>query len=291
MNGKAILMLASALAAVSGFGYEWRNIGPETRLGGRMISAGYLKGKVVLLDRRDYGDPKNAAAIKQLQALWATYKTKPFVLVGGHHGASSREQVAEAVAKLGVTYPVYDDVRFVKPDATAEETAAMERTWALEKPLLTIFDSTFGKKLYYGYDERAAQGVVGSAIMAAARPMTPKQWQYLLDWEVENTPGKAYSRLRELRQQDPATAAKYAGFWAKAQENEELKRLAKLVELAHCVKDRDADSANAKRLTTKVLDKAGEKYADLKQSADPLIAQEAKNALADIKWSASSLEK
>ena len=284
------IILVAALAAWGTVGaYEWLNISPETRIGGRMISPGYLRGKVVLLDRRDYGDPKQANAIKQLQSVWATYKTKPFVLVGGHHGSSSKAKVEEAIKKLGVTFPVYDDVRFIKPDATPEEKEAMEQTWALEKPLLTIFDSTFRKKLYYGYDERAAQGVVGSAIMAAARPMAAKQWKFLLDWEVENLPGKAYSRLKEFRSQFPKDAAKYDSFWDRARDNDDIKRLAKLVELSRCVKDRDEASASAKRVTPEILEKAIEKYSDLKQNADPNIAQEAKNALADIKWSASSL--
>ena len=291
MTYKTFIAAALALGLASAFGYEWENISPDTRIGGRMISPGYLRGKVVLLDRRDYGDSANAPAIKQLQALWATYKTKPFVLVGGHHGASDKAKVEEAIKKLGVTFPVYQDVKFVKPDATPEEVEAMERTWALERPLLTIFDSTFRKKLYYGYDERQASGVIGSAIMAAARPMTPKQWQFLLDWETTNTPGRAYSRLKELRTQDPATAARYADFWTKARENDEIVRLAKLVELSRCVKDRDENAASAKRITPEILDKAIEKYSDLKQSEDANVAQEAKNALADIKWSASTLEK
>ena len=62
------VMMAAALAAlVAGApAYEWDNVGPDSRLGGRMISAGYLRGKVVLLDRRDYTDPANAEAIRQL---------------------------------------------------------------------------------------------------------------------------------------------------------------------------------------------------------------------------------
>ena len=40
-----------------------------------------------------------------------------------------------------------------------------------------------------------------------------------------------------------------------------------------------------------MLEKAIEKYAELKQSKNPNIAQEAKNALADIKWSEATLTK
>ena len=37
------------------------------------------------------------------------------------------------------------------------------------------------------------------------------------------------------------------------------------------------------------MEEALKKYSSLKQSADPRVAQEAKNALADIKWSMASL--
>ena len=44
-------------------------------------------------------------------------------------------------------------------------------------------------------------------------------------------------------------------------------------------------------MTEKTESNRIEKYSDLKQSEDANVAQEAKNALADIKWSASTLEK
>lgn len=271
--------------------YEWRNVGPESRIGGRMTSAGYMKGKVVLLDRRDYGDPRNADAIRQLQSIWASYKSKPFVLVGGHHGPSSRAKVEEAIKKLGVTFPVYEDVRYEKPDATPEDVEAMKAVWAMDRPLISILDSTCRKRLYYGHDERAAQGVVGSALMAAARPMEPKQWEFLLDWEVANLPGRAYLRLKEYREKYPEKAAKYAAFLAKAESDEggSVRKLAKLVELSRQVKDRDPQSKRAKKLTPAHLEKAIEKYSELAQDADPNVVQEAKNSLADIKWAASDL--
>lgn len=298
---RILLVLISAALVTTAGAYEWRNIGPDTRLGGRMISAGYIKGKVVLLDRRDYADPAQAEAIRRLQAVWAAYKTKPFVLVGSHHGTSDRKAVAAALEKLGVTYPVYEDVRYAKPDATPEELEALEATWALKRPLVVILDSTCRKKLYSGFDDRAASGVVGSALVAAARPMTPKQLDFLLGWEVKNLPGAAYLRLRELREKvarerriDPgygALVTKYASDWASFDGSEDVRRLAKLVDFSRRVKDRDAVGKPSADLSASALEKAVGKYSDLRDSGDPLVVQEAKNALAELKWISASLAK
>lgn len=292
MCRKTILTVALVAATtVVSAAYEWENIKPEAKLGGRMMSAGYLRGKVVLLDRRDYGSMSQAAAIKQLQSIWATYKTKPFVVLGSHHGSSSKEKVEETLKKLGVTYPVYNDVRLIKPDANEQELAIMQAAWEKTEPTITIVDATCKRKLYVGKDDRASQGVVGSALMATSTPPGAKQYQFLLDYEIEMLPGRAFLRLKEFRERFPREAAKYAADWERMSEDNEIKKLAKLVELSRLVKDRDRTTKTAQRITPEMLEKAIEKYAELKQSKNPNIAQEAKNALADIKWSEATLTK
>ncbi|MGN0854770.1 MAG: peroxiredoxin family protein [Kiritimatiellia bacterium] len=286
---KILVMVVAAAMASGGYAYEWDNVGPDRRLGGRMISAGYLRGKVVLLDRRDYTDPANAEAIRQLQTLWATYKSKPFILLASQHGAVSREKMAQALKQLGVTYPVYADARLTKPDATEEELEAMAKAFADTRPSLVILDSTCRRKLYSGRDMRVAQGVVGGAILAASVPTSPRQYDFLLDWELRNLPGRAYVRLKEYRARFPQDAAKYADDWQTLAARDEIRQLAKLVELSRMIKDRDVASASARRLTPEILERAMEKYAPLKQSADAFVAQEAKNALADIRFSEATL--
>ena len=275
--------------AAGGYAYEWDNVGPDNRLGGRMISAGYLRGKVVLLDRRDYTDPANAEAIRQLQALWATYKMKPFILLGSQHGTASKAKMDATLKKLGVTFPVYQDARLRKPGASKDDLEAMERIFEDERPLIQILDSTCRKKLYNGRDVRGAQGVVGSALLATSSPMTAKQYEYLLDYELVNLPGRGYLRLKEYRDRFPKESAKYAEAWKSLSAREEIKKLARLVELSRLVKDRDLASKSSRRITPEVLENAMEKYAPLKQSEDKFVAQEAKNALADFKFCAATL--
>ena len=220
MCRKTILTVALVAATtVASAAYEWENIKPEAKLGGRMMSAGYLRGKVVLLDRRDYGSMSQAAAIKQLQSIWATYKTKPFVVLGSHHGSSSKEKVEETLKKLGVTYPVYNDVRLIKPDANEQELAIMQAAWEKTEPTITIVDATCKRKLYVGKDDRASQGVVGSALMATSTPPSAKQYQFLLNYEIEMLPGRAFLRLKEFRERFPREAAKYAADWERMSED------------------------------------------------------------------------
>lgn len=291
IRGGVVLALVLGFVMPAFAAYEWENVGTDDKLGGRMISAGYLRGKVVLLDRRDYGDPANKEAIAQLQTLWATYKSKPFILLGSQHGTSSRARVEAALKKLGVTFPVYNDAWLQKVDPTENERETIKAMREDDKPSLCVVDSTGQRKLYTGRDPRAAQGVVGSALMSASTPMSPKQYDFLLNYELKMLPGRGYLRLKEYRTRFPQDAAKFDSVWNDFSSRAEVKKLAKLVELSRLVKDRDTASAQAQRITPDVLKNAQDKYASLKQSEDPAVAQEAKNALADMKFAEASLRK
>ena len=98
MAKRGIVVVTAACVAIAfaqvAFGKEWRNVTPETRIGGRIVSPGYLQGKVVLLDCRDYADASGAEAMKRLQGVWRTYASKPFVVLGCHTGRSNRAAAA-----------------------------------------------------------------------------------------------------------------------------------------------------------------------------------------------------
>lgn len=282
--------IAAVVFATGACGYEWLNISQDTRIGGRMVSPGYLRGKVVLLDCRDYADPANAEALKRLQTIWATYKTKPFVVLGSHRGEASTEKVRAVMDKLGVTYPVYKGAGLSKGEFANSDG----------KPLIYVIDSTCTRRLYGGKDDRAATGVVGSAIFAVRMPTNAKQWKFLLDYEIKNLPGRAYLRLKalmaqhdvwsEMKKKFPEDAKRYEEAKAKFSEDGEIKKLAKLVELAHLVKDRDTESEKAKKIRPEHLERVEEKYESLKGSDNPYIVQEAKNSLVDIQFAKASLK-
>lgn len=282
-----VALLFAAYAAVSG-AYEWSNLTPEKRLGGRMVSAGYLRGKVVVLDCRDYGDKANFPAIRELQQLWACYKTKPFVVVGSHRGTGSPNRMAAILDRLGVTYPVYAEAELkgVSDGATAKTF---------------VIDSTGSLRLYGGSDVRTAGGVVGNAIFSTTNPSAAKQWKRLLDYETENLPGQAMLRMKSLQAQKdcledvrrscPGDLRRWEAAYEKAKGDDEIGRLAKLVESARLVKDRDPDSKSGQKVTKAGVEKIVSKFESLKTSANAAVAQEAKNAIADLMFVSATLQK
>lgn len=272
------------MVAGAGFGVEWMNVVPDSRVGGRMASCGYLKGKVVLLDVRDYSENAEAALMKQIQDVWTAYKSKRFVALGSHVGSSgSKEAAGNLIKSLHLTYSIYSGVA-VKNDEGAVED--------LQRGVY-VFDST-GKRLYFGKDPRQAMGIVGSAIFAESIPSSTADWKAVLDYEIANLPGQAYLRIRDLKnhkdvlkklsKEYPDDVKRYAATWRGYGENSEVKKLAKLVETTRLIKDRDKNSRASKRLSAATLENLIRQYSVLTQSENPLIAQEAKNSLADLKF-------
>ncbi len=290
IRGVVLFLLAVGLSTGAG-AREWANLTPESRLGGRMVSSGYLRGKVVLLDCRDYAkaSKESFAEIRSLQQTWATYKTKPFMVIGSHQGPKSQKKLAKILDRLGVTYPVYEDAAAVGvSDKSTEEK-------------IYVFDSTGTVCLYTGDSVQQANGVLGSAIFATLQPTAAKQWKRLLDFEIEALPGQAYLRLKhlladkeslaEVRREYPEDMKRYEEAYKKLKGDAEVKKLSKLVELARLVKDRDTASSAGKRMTKAHLEKQIKLYEPLKESENEFVSQEAKNAIADLKFAQATLSK
>jgi len=263
-----------------------------------MVSPGYLRGKVVLLDCRDYADPANADALKRLQTVWATYKTKQFVVLGSHRGKAGQKKVRAVMDRLGLTFPVYGGAELAGGEGPGPNGPGQDGGGGVR---IYVVDSTCSRRLYAGADDRVATGVVGGAIMAARMPSSARQWKFLLDYEIENLPGQAYLRLKDLagdaaawadmKSAFPEDARRYEAAREKFAGDNEVKRLAKLVEIARLVKDRDTDSAQAKKMRPEHLERIEEKYGSLKKSENPYVAQEAKNALVDILFAKTEIER
>lgn len=301
-GGIARFAARTALAAVLGAfaclsraddafsGYEWTNVTPENRIGGRMVSPGYLRGKTVLIDSRDYGSKSCVEDVKALQQIWNTYKTKEFIVIGCHTGAADSGRVSKIIDRLGVTYPVYNGAGVAGREGDR-----------MNLPALAVLDSTGTRFVHKGTDVRKVSGVVGSLIFLTKRPTGAQTWKKLLDWEIENMPGHAFNRLRDLmadsaessslRAKFPADMKRYEETYAKWKESNEIKKTAKLVGLAVAVKDRDVNSNEAKKITKSVIEGAIGKYSKLKESSDPRIVQEAKNAIADLMFAEATLKK
>lgn len=261
------MVLSLVFAAALG----WSAVTPDNLLGGRPASAGYLQGKVILIDCRDYACLKDIPP--DLETLWKAYKSKPFVLVGSHLGARGEEAKA-ALAEAHVSYPVYAG-------------AAVEGQKPPEAGVMTVIDAA-GRTVVRTRDLHRAEEALVSAIAAEAAPSSAAAYRRYVDYELSVLPGKAYNRLKEFRQRFPSAATAYDEAWDRLELREEVTRLAKLERLTRQVKD--MDERRAMKVDRALVERIIAAYEDLKTSADPLVVQETKNCIAELKWAAATMK-
>ncbi|MBP5284880.1 MAG: hypothetical protein ILO34_02075 [Kiritimatiellae bacterium] len=278
------LALAFALAAVLPVWafkpVEWKNLDNDHHLGGRVASGGYLRGKIVLVDCRDYGDKKGLEAMLRLQEIWSSFKTKPFVLIGSHRGAAGKEKIERISRGLGLTFPIYAGAAMAAEPAEAAES---------DGGFIYVVDIR-GTVIYRGNDDRSAVSAVASSILAMKNPQTQKQWEYLLDFDLDVLPGRALNGLKEYRRAFPEDFKDYEQVYKELSEDKDIQRLAKLEEFSQQVKDSDRNDKSSKRVQASRLKEAIKKFESLKTCADPFCAQEAKNCIADIVWALAAIE-
>lgn len=275
------LSLFAALAAATALAVDWRNLDEEHHLGGRKTSKGYLRGKVVLVDRWGVNCPPCRQMLPRVEEIWQSFKTKPFVVLGGHcAGWGDAAGVKALVKEHGLTYPIYEDAGL----------AALEPRFNAI-PFLYVVDET-GKVVYKGHDERAATQAIVTALTDMEAPRNADEWKRFLDFELEYLPGKAYMRLAEFKKKFPNEAKAYAEKERELHAIPDVKKLAELVDFARKAKDMrkfgEKQQGKQKRYEKLVKDAlASPKYKPLLESANPFVVQEAKNALADLKWTAA----
>jgi len=255
---------------------KWRNLDEKHHFGGRQASAGYLRGKVVLVDCCDYTKPECVDRVKILKDIWNAYKTKQFVIIGSHRGKHLPVKVARVCDGLGITYPVYEDAGV--PDDRKDGES-----------FFYLIDAN-GKIRTCANELGKVQATVGSTIMAARVPSSVKKWREVLDYEVRYLPGRAYNHLKDFRKKHPLDADEYAAFEEKAAESKEIRDLAALEEYAREAKDCDYGDRKAKKPSVGKLEGVLKKYSKLKDSEDPIVVQEAKNCLAEITWAIAALK-
>ena len=276
------LSLFAAVAAATALAVDWRNLDEEHHLGGRKTSKGYLRGKVVLVDRWGVNCPPCRQMLPRVEEIWQSFKTKPFVVLGGHcAGWGDAAGVKALVKEHGLTYPIYEDAGL----------AALEPRFNAI-PFLYVVDET-GKVVYKGHDERAATQAIVTALTDMEAPRNADEWRRFLDFELEYLPGKAYMRLAEFKKKFPNEAKAYAEKERELHAIPDVKKLAELVDFARKAKDMrkfgEKQQGKQKRYEKLVKDAlASPKYKPLLESANPFVVQEAKNALADLKWTAAS---
>lgn len=273
---KTFLIGLSVFVALGAQAVEWKNVDADHYLGGRKASAGYLQGKVVLVDRWGAHCPPCRALLPQLEDVWQSFKTKPFVVLGGHcRGWGTADEVAELIAEHKLTYSVYEDSGLVTGEPKFDAI-----------PFLYVVDET-GKIVYLGHEERNARQAIVTALTDMESPRDLKQWKRFLDYELEHLPCRGYLRLRDFRKKFPQEAKAYGPKAKELAAIPDLKKAADLVEFAKKAKDPPVfgPKDTAKRAKyEKLVEEMISKSDILRTHPDPRVAQEAKNAIADLKW-------
>ena len=259
------LTAAAALAlAASASAAEWVNLDEANKRGERKVSAAYLTGKVVLVCR-------SQEHAERLGEIWASFRRKNFVALGSF-----------AKAPAGAKYPVY--------------AGAGPEGWN-PKSALCVVDAK-GDVIYTGGDIAQATEAVVESITAFVAAPDYSTWRQYFDFEARALPGRAINDLAEVKKDKRVSAS--AGYKAAAKElaarEKELKanpayvRLAKLEQLAAQVREYSPANKRARVKFNKAkIEAEAKKYADLKESEDPVVAREAKNCLADLAWAAAEL--
>ena len=273
---KPLLLILTSLVLFSARAAEWKNVDAAHHLGGRKASTGYLLDKVVLAVRWGAKNDADKDLLVRAEELWASFKSKPFVVLGGHVGGSGDAKAAKAVVEAAkVTFPVYADAGL----ATNEPAF-------VEPPYLYVVDET-GKFIYRGTDDRLATQAIVQALTDRDSPRSLKQWRRYLDYEFKCLPAHAYLRLKAFNEKFPKEASEYLPQARELAKLDGLKTVADLVEFARRAKDAPrfgSDETDKREKYEALVRETIESCAPLKGLADPRLAQEAKNALADLKW-------
>lgn len=102
------LLLAACLAPCALFADVWRGLDEANYYSGPRITEADLKGKVVFVDLWGVNCPPCRALLPRMEQLWASYKSKPFMLLGSHRQGRSPDRVKELVKANKLTYPIYE---------------------------------------------------------------------------------------------------------------------------------------------------------------------------------------
>jgi len=277
---RLMIAIVAATMTMGASAVEWRNLDDEHHLGGRKTSNGYMLGKVVLVDRWGAKCPPCCAMLPEIEKIWQSFKTKPLVVLGGHcPGWGGAEAVKERIAANSLTYPVYEGAGLAVDEPKFDAI-----------PFLYVVDET-GKVIYMGRDDKLATQVVVSALTDMEAPKNVAQWKRFLDFELENLPGRAYLRMTEFKKKFPKEAKEYDAKFKELAAIPDVKKLSELVAIAKKAKDAPVFTAKQKTQKQKfekfVKDSIA-KYESLKDSTNPKVSQEAKNSIADLKWTAAT---
>ena len=275
---RGALLSAAVLCAVRALpAAEWVNLDEGNRLCGRMVSSGYLQGKVVMVYVGDFMNNGEAREqLKALEATWQCYRSRPFILLGSNRngkGDEQRDATVEALKATGVTFPVYDGACLPEGQEPTSSAAAY----------FFIVDAA-GRARFVNRDSHRAMEALVNWLANADSPATEKELKRLVEFETKTLPGRAWLRLKELKASDPQQAEPFYAEWDALDGDAAVKDVARLEEFARQAREYDPSAKKAKRISAAKVDRIIAHYEPLKACDRPELVQEIKNCLADLIW-------
>lgn len=275
-----VLTLSAAVlfAPVAEASVAWRNLDEAHYLSGRRTSEGYLVGKVVLVDRWGLRCPPCRKLLPLLEQHWQTFRNQDFVLIGGHcSGWGSAAGVRDFAREQGLTYSIYEEAGLLKNEPNFNGI-----------PFLYVVDP-WGKVIFRGRNDRLAVDYIVGALAKWESPATPQDWKNCIEFEIDNLPAHAILRFDGFKRKFPLEAANYETRIRALGRLTGMADLVRLVKIARRVREyRPKDDADLNKLRSRISETIS-KYSHLKESDDPQISREAKNAIADLQWMQAEL--
>jgi hypothetical protein len=251
---------------VGGKGFS---IDASKRVSGRMASTGYLRGKIVLLADMDFADASYLEEFKSLQEIWNAYKSKNFVLIGSYRG-DSRQKARVLLTENNFTFPVYEDI-------------LLEGN---KKPSRGIYVFDIGGNVVFsGENSKHARAAAGAQIISSRVYTTVESYKKHIDLFLEILPGKAFNVLTRFKKDFPAEFSQYAQTYKDLAADENIVKLAKLEKICRQALDYDPATRRGKKpLSRERIGEVMQFYESLTTNKTDVIAQEAKNCIAELKW-------
>lgn len=139
-----VVLLSFALQA------EWKGLEDSNWYHGKKLKLSDLRRKVVMVE--EWTSENDAAeTMAFVEKCWRGYSHQPFILIASHRGERNDEKVKAAIAKIGITCSVYQNVENTK----APQSSTL--------PFMYVFDAT-GKLVFTGHDKNEAITAVVNAI-------------------------------------------------------------------------------------------------------------------------------
>ncbi len=104
---KMILVLALLLTSHSLLAVAWRGLTDDNHYSGPKLTEADLRGKVVLVEMWGVYCPPCRASLPQIEQIWRSFKSKPFMLIGSHRQGHRPDEVKQLVEEHKLTYPIY----------------------------------------------------------------------------------------------------------------------------------------------------------------------------------------